>query len=83
MLPVKFPSSVESLRRQLVDEQDLTPDERVQAVCDLLATASAMNPAEDVFGSQDPLWLRREAEWQRCMRELFQRQRVAAEADRV
>jgi hypothetical protein len=62
MLPVKFPSSAESLRQQLAEEQNLTPDERLQAVCDLLATASAMNPAEDVFGSQDPLWLRREAE---------------------
>ncbi len=80
MLPVTFPSSTESLRRQLADELNLTPDERLRAVCDLLATVSAMNPAEDVFGSQDPLWLRREADWQRCMRELFQRQREATEA---
>ena len=81
MLTVKFPSTAESLRRQLADEEVLTPDHRLRAVCDLLATAAAMNPAEDVFGSQDPLWLRREAEWQRCMRELFQRQRNAAAVD--
>lgn len=81
MLPVKFPTPLESLRRQLADEQNLTPDERLRAVCDLLATAAAMNPTDDVYGSQDPLWLRREAEWQRCMRELFQRQRDAAKSD--
>ncbi len=34
MLPVKFPSPLESLRRQLADEQHLTPCERLRSVGD-------------------------------------------------
>lgn len=55
------------------------PEERWRAVCDLLATASAMNPHGDFYGSQDPLWLRREAEWQARIRELFQRHKDATQ----
>ena len=73
-IPINFPSDKERFRRQIEDERDLTPHQRLQVVCDMLATAAALNPTEDVFGSQDPLWLRREADWQRCMRELSQRQ---------
>ena len=80
MLPVKFPTPLESLRRQLADEQHLTPDERLQAVNDLLAMAAAMNPNDDVCGSQDPLWLQRETEWQTRMRELFQRHEDATQS---
>ncbi|HLQ47275.1 MAG TPA: hypothetical protein VK137_21200 [Planctomycetaceae bacterium] len=82
-IPITFPSDRERFRRQIEDERDLTTDERLQVLCDMLATAAALNPSEDVFGSQDPLWLRREADWQRCMRELWQRQQqLAAGSDR-
>lgn len=81
MLPLKFPSPAEALRQSLADEAHLTPEQRLKAVCELLKLAAAMNPGDDVFGSNDPLWLRREDEWQRCMRELFQRYQPSGQLD--
>src|SRR5712691_9719143 len=46
-IPITFPSDRERFRRQIEDERDLTTDERLQVLCDMLATAAALNPSED------------------------------------
>lgn len=73
-IPIPFPSERERLRRQIEDEQNLTPGQRVRLVWEMLDMAAALNPQDDVFGSQDPLWLKRENDWQRRMHDLIQRQ---------
>jgi len=74
MIPIPFPTHRERIRRQVDDERDLTPDQRLAVLCDMLDMAATLNENDDIFGSQDSIWLRHEAEWQRSMRELFQRQ---------
>ena len=74
-IPLTFPTDRERIRRQVDDERDFTPDQRLAILCDMLNMAAALNPTDDVFGLQDSVWLSHEAAWQRSIRELFQRQR--------
>ena len=72
-LPMIFPTELERVRRQVEDEQLLTPNERLNLVCEMLDFARTLNPDQDVFGYDDPIWSRHEADWQRRMRDVFQR----------
>lgn len=79
-IPITFPTDRQRIRRQVDDERDLTPDQRLAVLCDMLDMAATLNPTDDVFGSKDSIWLSQEAAWQRSIRELFQRKR--ADCDR-
>ena len=73
-IPITFPTNRQRIRQQVDDEQELTPAQRLAALCDMLDVAATLNPTDDVFGSMDHIWLDNEARWQRSIRELFQRQ---------
>ena len=72
-IPIPFPTDRQRIRRQVDDERDLTPDQRLAVLCDMLDLAATLNPADDVFGSKDAIWLSHEEVWQRSIRELVQR----------
>lgn len=78
-IPLPFPTNRQRILRQVDDERDLTPDQRLAALCDMLNLAASLNPTEDVFGSTDPIWQNNEAAWQRSQRELFERYRARRE----
>ena len=75
-IPITFPTDRQRIRRQVDDERDLSPDQRLAVLCDMLDMAATLNPTDDVFGSTDAIWLNDEAAWQRSIRGLFQRQRI-------
>lgn len=78
-IPLPFPTDRQRIRYQVEDEQDLTPDQRLAALRDILHTAVLLNPMDDVFGSTDSIWQNNEAEWQRSQRELFRRYHASHE----
>lgn len=78
-IPLPFPTNRQRIVRQVNDERDLTPDQRMADLCDMLNLAASLNPTEDVFGSTVPIWQNNKAEWQRSQRELFQRYRAGRE----
>jgi len=71
-LPIRFPTELEALRKQLQAEQGLTPEQRLLAVVDALAAAEAMSHAGGVREAQLKYHQSLEDDWRRRMKEFIE-----------
>jgi hypothetical protein len=75
-LPFRFPDPREDAVRRAREFQQLSPEERVRQLADVIETGHVLlrhSPNREI---QDSLFQQREAEWQRVQRELFIRHGV-------
>jgi hypothetical protein len=73
-LPLKFPDYRDVIRADAEAFRRLPPDERMKYLQDVIQTGwylSRISPNRQI---EDELFLKREAEWQRFQREIFDRE---------
>ena len=73
VIPIKFPSDVERVRRDVAEVRDWTAEQRLQGV-EAILHAICATAAGRAAMFRDPLNDPHELEWQRIMRDFIRRQ---------
>ncbi len=73
VIPVRFPSDVERVRRDVAEVRDWTAEQRLNGVKAILRAVCA-TPGGRAALFRDPMNDPNELEWQRIMRDFIQRQ---------